>query len=42
MSKGLDRRREAKKKPLKSPQEKRAAKREKKNSRGLQGIVPHV
>ena len=42
MSKGLDRRREAKKKPAKSLQEKRAAKREKKNSRGLAGVIPHV
>jgi len=38
MSKGLDRRREAKKKPQKSLQEKRAAKREKKQSRGFQGL----
>ena len=38
MSKGLDRRREAKKKPTKSLQEKRAAKKEKKQSRGFQGL----
>ena len=38
MSKGLDKRREAKKKPTKSLQEKRAAKREKKQSRGFQGL----
>jgi hypothetical protein len=38
MSKGLDRRREAKKKPTKSLQEKRAAKREKKQSRGFQSL----
>lgn len=39
MSKGLDRRRETKKKPMKSLQEKRAAKREKKHSRGFQGLA---
>ncbi|HYM42195.1 MAG TPA: hypothetical protein VET46_05430 [Steroidobacteraceae bacterium] len=38
MSKGLDKRREAKKKPLKSLQEKRAAKREKKSNRGFPGL----
>jgi hypothetical protein len=38
MSKGLDRKREGKKKPQKSLQEKRAAKREKKQSRGFQGV----
>jgi hypothetical protein len=38
MSKGLDKKREAKKKPQKSLQEKRAAKREKKQSRGFQGL----
>jgi hypothetical protein len=37
MSKGLDRKREAKKKPKKSLQEKRAAKKEKKQSRGFPG-----
>jgi hypothetical protein len=36
MSKGMDKRKEAKKKPAKSLQEKRAAKREKKQSRGFQ------
>jgi hypothetical protein len=36
MSKGMDRKKEAKKKPAKSLQEKRAAKREKKQGRGLQ------
>jgi len=36
MSKGMDRKKEAKKKPAKSLQEKRAAKREKKQSRGFQ------
>src|SRR6202165_6389812 len=36
MSKGMDRKKEAKQKPAKSPQEKRAAKREKKQSRGFQ------
>jgi hypothetical protein len=35
MSKGMDRKKEAKKKPAKSQQEKRAAKREKKQSRGF-------
>jgi hypothetical protein len=34
MSKGMDRRKETKKKPAKSLEEKRAAKREKKQSRG--------
>jgi hypothetical protein len=34
MSKGMDRRKEAKKKPAKSADEKRAAKREKKARRG--------
>lgn len=38
MSKGLDRKREAKKKPQKSLQEKRAAKREKKQGRGFQVV----
>jgi hypothetical protein len=38
MSKGLDRRREAKKKPTRSLQEKRAAKRKKEQSRGFQGL----
>jgi hypothetical protein len=44
MSKGLDRKREAKKKPTKSLQEKRAAKKEKKEkkekkqSRGFQAL----
>ena len=38
MSKGLDRKREAKKKPQKSLQEKRAAKKEKKQSRGFQPL----
>jgi len=38
MSKGLDRRREAKKKPRKSLLEKRAAKKERKGSRGLPGL----
>ena len=36
MSKGMDRKKEAKKKPAKSLQEKRAAKREKKQNRGFQ------
>jgi hypothetical protein len=36
VSKGMDRKKEAKKKPAKSPQEKRAAKREKKQARGFQ------
>jgi len=36
MSKGMDRKKEAKKKPAKSLQEKRAAKREKKQTRGFQ------
>jgi hypothetical protein len=35
MSKGMDKRKETKKKPLKTPEEKRAAKREKKANRGL-------
>ena len=34
MSKGMDRKKDSKKKPAKSLQEKRAAKREKKQSRG--------
>lgn len=39
MSKGLDKRREAKKQPKKSLQEKRAAKKEKKQqSRGFQSL----
>jgi len=38
MSKGLDRKREAKKKPQKSLREKRAAKREKKETRGFQNL----
>ena len=38
MSKGLDRKREGKKKPQKSLQEKRAAKKEKKQNRGFQGL----
>ena len=42
MSKGLDKRREAKKKPQKSLQEKRAAKKEKKQSRGFQGLRGEV
>ena len=37
MSKGMDKRKETKKKPLKTPEEKRAAKREKKANRGLIG-----
>ena len=36
MSKGMDRKKEAKKKPAKSLQEKRAAKKEKKQTRGFQ------
>jgi len=36
VSKGLDRKKEGKKKPAKSLQEKRAAKREKKQNRGFQ------
>jgi len=36
MSKGMDRKKEGKKKPAKSLQEKRAAKREKKQNRGFQ------
>jgi hypothetical protein len=36
VSKGMDRKKEAKKKPAKSPQEKRAAKKEKKQNRGFQ------
>jgi hypothetical protein len=36
VSKGMDRKKEAKKKPAKSAQEKRAAKREKKQNRGFQ------
>jgi hypothetical protein len=35
VSKGMDRKKEAKKKPAKSAQEKRAAKREKKQNRGF-------
>jgi hypothetical protein len=35
VSKGMDRKKEAKKKPAKSAQEKRAAKREKKHNRGF-------
>ena len=35
MSKGMDRKKESKRKPLKTPEEKRAAKREKKANRGL-------
>jgi hypothetical protein len=42
MSKGLDKRREAKKKPQKSLQEKRAAKKEKKHSRGFQALRGEV
>jgi len=38
MSKGLDRKREAKKKPTKSLQEKRAAKKEKKEKRQGRGF----
>jgi hypothetical protein len=38
MSKGMDRRKEAKKKPTKSLQEKRAAKREKKQTREFRGF----
>ena len=38
MIKGMDRKREAKKKPQKSLQEKRAAKREKKQGRGFQVV----
>jgi hypothetical protein len=38
MSKGLDRKREAKKKPAKSLQEKRAAKKEKKEKRQGRGF----
>jgi hypothetical protein len=36
VSKGMDRKKEGKKKPAKSLQEKRAAKREKKQNRGFQ------
>jgi hypothetical protein len=36
MSKGMDRKKDAKKKPAKSLKEKRAAKREKKQNRGFQ------
>ncbi len=36
MSKGMDRKKEGKKKPAKSLEEKRAAKREKKQNRGFQ------
>jgi hypothetical protein len=36
MSKGMDRKKEGKKKPAKSLQEKRAAKKEKKQNRGFQ------
>jgi hypothetical protein len=35
MSKGMDRKKEGKKKPAKSPQEKRAAKKENKQNRGF-------
>jgi hypothetical protein len=35
MSKGMDRKKETKKKPLRTPEEKRALKREKKANRGL-------
>jgi hypothetical protein len=38
MSKGMDKRKEGKKKPLKTPEEKRAAKREKKAHRGLTSL----
>ena len=38
MSKGMDRKKEAKKKPLKTPEEKRALKREKKANRGLTSL----
>jgi hypothetical protein len=36
MSKGMDRKKEGKKKPAKTPQEKRAAKKEKTPNRGFQ------
>jgi len=38
MSKGMDRKKENKKKPLKTPEEKRAMKREKKAQRGLTSL----
>ena len=38
MSKGMDKRKETKKKPLKTPEEKRALKREKKAQRGLTSL----
>jgi hypothetical protein len=38
MSKGMDRRKETKKKPQKTPEEKRALKKEKKAHRGLTSL----
>jgi len=38
MSKGMDKKKETKKKPLRTPEEKRAAKREKKAHRGLTSL----
>jgi hypothetical protein len=38
MSKGMDRKKETKKKPLRTPEEKRALKKEKKASRGLSSL----
>jgi hypothetical protein len=38
MSKGMDRKKETKKKPLRTPEEKRALKREKKTHRGLTSL----
>jgi len=38
MSKGMDKKRETKKKPLRTPEEKRAAKREKKAHKGLTSL----
>jgi hypothetical protein len=38
MSKGMDRKKETKKKPLRTPEEKRALKREKKANRGLTSL----
>lgn len=38
MSKGMDKKKETKKKPLRTPEEKRALKREKKANRGLASL----
>jgi hypothetical protein len=40
MSKGMDRKKDTKKKPAKSLQEKRAAKKEKKANKGFTNLMP--